>query len=407
MATYLIHGRRLSPNDAGLQDALASAHASRHRPLCLCRPEGLPMYVARLRNGFLLKRMPDTGCGHAADCPTYEPPPELSGLGELKGSAIVEDAAAGVTSLRLAFALAKGNSRSNMPAGGDGSNSVASDGSKLTMTGLLHYLWDQAELTRWQPAFAGRRSWAVVRKHLLLAAEGKIARGRSLQDQLYIPEVFSVEQRDEINARRIARWSHAASHGQRSWALLLLIGEVKEIVRARFGFKAIIKHVPDQAFALDEGLYRRMSRRFEPELAQWSASENLHLVMMATFGVGAGGVPTIDELTVMAVTSNWIPVSDAYEQQLVERLLRDGRRFVKSLRYNLSQQREIATAVLTDAEGGPIPLFIASRRCEEPEPDTLASGAGADCRQWVWQPEDGPQPSLPPAEHRRPERIQG
>ncbi len=36
----------------------------------------------------------------------------------------------------------------------------------------------------------------------------------------------------------------------------MLIAEVKEIVPARYGFKAVVKHVPDQAFALrsrDEG----------------------------------------------------------------------------------------------------------------------------------------------------------
>jgi hypothetical protein len=220
MAGYLIHGQRLEPDDAGFQDALAVAHASRHRPLCLCRPAGFEMYVARLGSGFVVKRMPDTGGAHAPDCASYEPPPDLSGLGELTGSAIVEDPTAGVTSLKLGFALTKGSSRSTTPAAGDGSDSVSSDGSRLTMRGLLHYLWDQGELTRWQPAFAGRRSWAVVRKHLLLAAEGKVARARALQDQLYIPEPFAVERRNEINARRIARWSRAGGDGQGNRSLL-------------------------------------------------------------------------------------------------------------------------------------------------------------------------------------------
>ncbi|MFO1219857.1 MAG: DUF1173 family protein [Burkholderiaceae bacterium] len=40
----------------------------------------------------------------------------------------------------------------------------------------------------------------TVRKHLLQAAENKIAREDTLRSRLYIPEVFSVEQRDAINA---------------------------------------------------------------------------------------------------------------------------------------------------------------------------------------------------------------
>jgi hypothetical protein len=37
--------------------------------------------------------------------------------------------------------------------------------------------------------------------------------------------------------------------------MMLLIGEVKEIVPARRGYSCVIKHVPDQAFAIDEPLY--------------------------------------------------------------------------------------------------------------------------------------------------------
>jgi hypothetical protein len=32
---------------------------------------------------------------------------------------------------------------------------------------------------------------------------------------------------------------------------------------SRYGFKAVMKLVPDQAFAVDEQLYRRLGRRFE------------------------------------------------------------------------------------------------------------------------------------------------
>ena len=239
------------------QDALATAHSSRHRPLCLCRPEGLQMYVARIGSGFILKRMPDTGAAHAPDCLSYEPPAGLSGLGELKGSAIVEDPTLGTTALKLGFALTRGNGRSSMPANGAVTTVSRATARSSRCAACCTTSGTRPRLTRWQPGFAGRRSWAVIRKHLLQAAEGKVARGRSLQDQLYIPEPFSVERRDDIHARRIAHWSQAAKPGQRGRLLLLLIGEVKEITPARFGYKAVIKHLPDQAFLLDETLYRR------------------------------------------------------------------------------------------------------------------------------------------------------
>ena len=88
---YLIQGRRYSPDDEGFADALAAAHAAHLRPLCLCLVRGIEMYVARLSDSFIVKRMPYTGSHHAPDCPSYEPPAELSGLGQVLGSAITED----------------------------------------------------------------------------------------------------------------------------------------------------------------------------------------------------------------------------------------------------------------------------------------------------------------------------
>ena len=278
---YLIQGRRYCPDDEGFADALAAAHGAHHRPLCLCLVRGIEMYVARLSDSFIVKRMPYTGSHHTPDCPSYEPPAELSGLGQVLGSAITEDPVNGVTALKLGFSMSKMGARTIDPGSGDGSDSVATDGTKLSLRGLLHYLWDQAELTHWHPGFAGKRSWATVRKYLLMAAENKIARGAALQSRLYVPEVFTVEHRDEINARRMAQLLHTTAKPTGARPLMLLIGEVKEIVPARYGFKAVIKHVPDQPFGLDEQLYRRMGRRFERELSLWGTSDAVHMMLIA------------------------------------------------------------------------------------------------------------------------------
>ena len=78
---------------------------------------------------------------------------------------------------------------------------------------------------------------------------------------------------------------------------MLMIAEVKEIVPARYGYKAIVKHVPDQAFAADELLYRRLGRHFDAELAMWGASDTLRMVMIATVKVSEAGLPSIMELS--------------------------------------------------------------------------------------------------------------
>lgn len=406
-AVYEIAGRRYEIGSRGFADAIAHAHTAHLRPRCMCLTEGVEMYVARLAgsNGsYIVKRMPDTGSHHAPDCPSYEPPAEFSGLGQVLGSAITEDPTTGDTTLKLDFPLTKMPGRSQVPPAGGESDSVASDGPKLSLRGLLHYLWDQAELTRWHPGFAGKRSWSTVRKHLFLAAENKVARGGSLRSRLYIPEVFSVEQRDAINARRIALWSQAVAVPGKQQQLMLTIAEIKEIVPARYGFKAVVKHVPDQAFALDEQLYRRLARCFERELALWGAADDIHMVMIATFSVPAARIPTIVELSLMPATRHWLPVEDGFEKQLVDRLVVDGRSFVKGLRYNLSAGSEIASATLTDCEGSAPLLFVdhsgidgSGRQRHTGDPSVPV---------WLWNPSSQAMPSLPPRIPHHPRAVE-
>jgi hypothetical protein len=394
-AVYEIAGRRFEIGTRGFAEAVADSHAAHQRPRCMCLVEGIEMYVARLGDGYIVKRMPDTGSHHAPDCPSYEPPAGSSGLGQVLGSAITEDPTTGETTLKLDFSMSKIAGRTAMPTAGGDSDSVASSGTKLSLHGLLHYLWDQAELTRWQPGFAGRRTWSTVRKHLLQAAENKIARGDSLRTRLYIPEAFSVDQRDAINARRVAQWSQAIAVPGKPQQLMLLIAEVKEIVPARYGFKAVVKHVPEQAFALDEQLYRRLGRRFESALALWGAADDIHMVMIATFSVAAAGIPTIVELSLMPVTRHWLPVEDGYEKQLLDRLVGENRAFVKGLHYNLGRGNGIASAVLTDCEGSAPMLFIVPTGLDEgsPGPETGAPGVAPV---WTWRRSGEPMPPFPP-----------
>ena len=396
---YDIDGQRWVKDTPGFTEAIARAFDQRLRPRCLCRRnpdgQGIEMYVARFMDSYIVKRMPETGSQHAPDCPSHEPPAEFSGLGQVLGSAITENLTTGETTLKLDFPLTKMPSRSQMPPAGGDSDSVATDGTKLSLRGLLHYLWDQAELTRWHPGFAGKRTWATVRRHLLQAAEHKLARGAALRVRLYVPEPFSIDKRDEINARRLAQWHNAMAAPGKPQQLMLLICEVKEIAAARFGFKAVVKHVPDQAFAVDEQLYRRLAGRFESELTLWGAAEDIHMVMVATFGVSGSGVPTIQELCLMPVTRHWLPVENEFEKQLLERLVSESRCFVKALHYNLGRRDSIASALLTDTSA-PVELHVVAQDhdCSSPRTATDDKVASATQR-WAWYPRLQSLPALP------------
>ncbi|MBE7416736.1 MAG: DUF1173 domain-containing protein [Ideonella sp.] len=391
--SYLVEGRVLYPDAPEFADAIAHAHSERLRPKCMCQTGGIDMYVARLGETYIVKRMPDSGSRHAPQCPHYAPPAEFSGVAPLLGTAIIENVATGDTTLRLGFAMARMTGRSSQPTPGDGGDSATSDGARVSLRSLLHYLWDRAELTHWRPGFAGKRSWATVRRHLLDAAEHLIVRGERMLGRLYIPEPFSAEHRNAIRERRLACWARAVARNQGAQSLMLLIGEVKEIAAARYGHRMLVKHVPDQAFAIDEQLYRRLQHRFESELDLWGTSDDLRLVTAATFALSESGLPSIAQMSLLTVSAQWLPVEDAFELNLVDQMVRTERWFIKGLRYGLSRSEVLTNATLIDAGSQPVAMRIL--RAVNADITPVKADPWDQSAHWLWRVADGPMPILP------------
>lgn len=364
MTTYEIGGQQIGKEDIRLQGVLATLHEKKTRPLCLCQRPGIPMYIAKSGAIFIVKRMPNTGAKHHTDCESFEPPEELSGLGQVMGSAIKENIEDGTTTIRLEFSLSKGSTRAAPLPTGQEKDSVKTDGTKLTLRGTLHYLWEQAGFNKWSPMMEGKRNWSVVRKYLLQAAAHKLTKGGDLMDILYIPETFIAERKDEINQRRVAQMMRQASDDKKR-SLLILIGEVKEVKESRYGYKMVIKHVPDAHFMMQKDLHDRMMKRFVHEIELGEVSDQSKLIVIGTFSVSSAGVPTLEEAALINVDDNWIPFENVFEYQALQSLVKGKRRFVKGLRYNMQQSKPLATAIITDGSEGIQALYIEPPNAEE------------------------------------------
>ena len=96
MRRFRIADRTIADSAPELPAILADAYARRIRPLCLCQEPGLAMYIADVGDQYLVKRMPLSGSSHDPSCVSYERPDQLTGLGELMGSAIQIDAESGM-----------------------------------------------------------------------------------------------------------------------------------------------------------------------------------------------------------------------------------------------------------------------------------------------------------------------
>jgi hypothetical protein len=96
----------------------------------------------------------------------------------------------------------------------------------------------------------------------------------------------------------------------------------------------------------------------------------------------------------MPVTRHWLPVEDGFEKQLIERLVSDGRSFVKGLRYNLGAESALASATLTDCDGSAPLLFVAHAGIENS--DRYLQVCDPSTPVWLWHPSSEAMPALPP-----------
>ena len=78
--TVIIADVRYTPDSESGQEALLRAQAARTPVYFACSPLEPAMYIARLKDRLIVKRMPGTGFEHAPECGSFEAPEHLSGL---------------------------------------------------------------------------------------------------------------------------------------------------------------------------------------------------------------------------------------------------------------------------------------------------------------------------------------
>lgn len=396
MRTFTIGDQVLDETSTEFSAILPHAYEQRLRPQCMCKEPGVPMYIARLDDQFVVKRMPLSGREHDPACSSYEPPYELSGLGPLIGSAIQIDAS-GKAELKLDFSLTKRGPRAAPAAPTEASEpNIRSEPRKLSLKAMLHYLWAAGELTEWRSVWAGRRGWGRVRTSLINAASQMTARGGSLSDMLYVPEVFRVDDKDGIAARRAAALKDVQAKGSGPRKLMMIVAEVKEFSPAREGQRIAVRHMPFPLM-IEDGAWRRLAARYETELELWRSCDAFHLIVIATFGISAAGIASVEEVALMVVNEHWLPFEDIHELRLLEKLGHLKRKSVKGLRFNLPRDAPIVSVTLPEQKPAPVAMFIVPASAGDHYEHALADmiETRPEITPWVWRIADGEIPGLP------------
>ena len=388
MQRYYVIDREIAAGEHGFDEMVARAYTLKHAVRCLCRRDiELDLYIAHRHGGHILSRWPGTGPRHAPNCDHYEAPDHLTGLGQVLGSAIVDDLDTGVTTLTFGGPRSTGPARAAPASFTNDKPDVKATGQRLTMRGLLHFLWDRAQLTHWHPRMAGKRNWYIVRRQLLNAALGCKVRGESLAPRLFIPETFRLDDKDGIVGRQHAELALARSTPDH---IMLLIGEVRSIETARFGEKILVKHLPNFPFLMDADMARRFHKRFAAEEELWRSDDrDGHLMIAASFSMGASGLAQIFEMSVMPVTREWLPYEGLEERSLVTHAVEDQRHFVKGMRVNLGLEMPIASLTLTDTGTEATAVYLAHNLPEPRYDEALAQLMKTQgVQHMTWRPGD-------------------
>ena len=394
---YFIKGRTVLAADPALQDSLARVYGSPERPRCMCVSGGVEMYIARHAE-YVVKRMPDTGHQHHPTCPSFEPEPGTSGLGELVGEAIIEHSPDQVE-VRTDFAMSRMPGRA-VPRGEAVPDpaEVHAPRKRMSLRALLHFLYERAGFNRWYPAMEGRRNQGVLHKYLSEAARGVMLKGASLDERLYVPEPFRAELKDEIGERRRSEAGRAALTGRcrpvqdghhRRRVQRLGADEPRPQDRRQ-------AHAGRAAVHRDRGPGNASSAAMPPILQARDADvpRKPRVMMAALVYAKREHVYQVDTVSMMLTTDQWIPLDGLHELPLIEALQREQRAFLKPLKYDARSGAAFPNVLLLDSGKAPVPLHVVSPFAQAKERSIKEKVLAADPSAWVWST-DQVMPPLP------------
>ena len=177
--------------------------------------------------------------------------------------------------------------------------------------------------------------------------------------------------------------------------MMIVIGEIKEIAPSQFGEKIVLKHLSEWPLFMDIDLARRFHKRFAMEEELWQSTGDAgHLIIAASFCLKRSGLAEIVEVTLMPVTSEWLPYESIDERALVRHAVEHRRHFVKGMRVDLDADVPIANLTLTDTSPQATAIYLHGASPEQTANEALEKRMtikGVEHALWA------PGRSLPPA----------
>ncbi|MGC0880091.1 DUF1173 family protein [Pantoea agglomerans] len=317
---------------------------------CQCMKDGegenrrrLKAYYSSTHDNYWLARWSYSGSEHASDCRFYSVWADEK-QGEIYTSDVVKAVSPGHFRIKLPTGLQKKEvterDATEQPTG------IRAEGKRkrqpaMRLLGLLHFMWEQAEINHWHPNFDKRtrdNAWAAWR--LKQVAE-KISIGKTLLKSVLV--IMARPGTQEIRNNWATIDAAAASNKR-----LIMITSLKtcktEEEGCLNGTLPLAEAAGFPSLDVQADLISRLNRSFSRELGDWRRGQKVMLIAetdppVKKFRQRDGkAVPyntcTVIDAALMTVSSRFIPLDSSWEGVIEEKLWQEKRQFIKPLRYD-------------------------------------------------------------------------
>jgi len=345
----------------GWQSVLKAAYG-RAELRCSCKGRGAKRLAVKYFEGsdiFSLARFGLSGSQHAPDCQYYSASPSQAGAGG-DSSGVIDLQPDGSVKIRLEIAMHE-RGEIAAPAGREKKPSERAPSAKqssMKLLGLLQYLWEEAGLNQWKAAFTGKRRASLSYWWVNNAADNVWAGQVKLVDQLLLP-AFGAETREAERNRMRATASLQDKHRMLVIAPLAAFSQEQSDAMAK-RLKIGGFHGMPIAF-MQGGLWESTVRRFPTAVSAWRGGHGTVAIAQVELKQGAKGVyAAVIDMALMSITAEFIPVESSYERVVADKLVEQGRSFLKPMRYDAGADLVLPDFILTDTRKE-IPMEVFGR----------------------------------------------
>ncbi|MCA1217378.1 DUF1173 family protein [Streptomyces sp. 8L] len=308
----------------------ARARAEVGHGQCLCHTPALRLVIRCSQAGrYHLAGWPGEGELHDPSCSFHKLTSELTGRVSYSAEAINESDD-GVT-IRFSAALAR---KLSAPESATPSTGQRQGRARRTigLLGLLHWLWEETQLTAWHPRWQ-RRTWSVCHARLSEQIAGCSINQEELTDALYVVPPF----REQYARRNSAAFqtfliARLKRHGDTQRRGLIL-GEIRDVKPTRYGIRYALAHHRGALFATT-ALDERLRRSYRPAFSAASDEHGARRIGLFLVELSPKGNVRVVDMAAMLVSKLYVPADSSHEVIMANALTDAGRAYIKPMRYD-------------------------------------------------------------------------